>query len=116
MSLKDRIDTVLDGGSAILATDEQTLSPKQKAYRAHFQKVLKSFGVSSPAELDAGKKKAFFSKVSSTWKGGESVDEQNDTCPECGGQLVYDDEDEEVYCPTCDLIDSDEEDEEEDEE
>jgi hypothetical protein len=41
---------------------------KKEAYRAYFDSMLKRFGVSSPAELDDEKKKAFFNAVDKGWK------------------------------------------------
>lgn len=49
--------------------DEEKLSPKQKEYRAFFDKALKKFGASSPAKMDDGKKKKFFDYVKANWKG-----------------------------------------------
>jgi hypothetical protein len=47
-----------------------SLSEDKKAeYRAFFQKMLKKFGVTSPAQLDDAKKKAFFDAVDKGWKG-----------------------------------------------
>jgi hypothetical protein len=48
---------------------EEELSPKQKAYRAFFQKALKKFGKDSPATMDDGEKKKFFDYVKANWKG-----------------------------------------------
>lgn len=49
---------------------EEELSPKQKKYRAFFDKALKKHGASSPSDFksDAEKKK-FFDYVKSNWKG-----------------------------------------------
>ena len=49
--------------------NEEELSPKQKAYRAFFQKSLKKFGKDSPASMDDGEKKKFFDYVKANWKG-----------------------------------------------
>lgn len=49
--------------------DEEKLSPKQKEYRAFFDKALKKFGASSPAKMDDSKKKKFFDYVKANWKG-----------------------------------------------
>ena len=49
--------------------NEEELSPKQKAYRAFFEKALKKFGKKSPADMDDGQKKKFFAYVKSNWKG-----------------------------------------------
>ena len=49
--------------------DEEELSSKQKEYRAFFSKALKKFDAKSPASLDDGKKKEFFSYVKKNWKG-----------------------------------------------
>ena len=49
--------------------DEEKLSPKQREYRAFFDKALKKFGASSPAKMDDGKKKKFFDYVKANWKG-----------------------------------------------
>lgn len=48
---------------------EEELSPKQKEYRAFFDKALKKFGASSPAKMDDGEKKKFFNYVKTNWKG-----------------------------------------------
>ena len=48
---------------------EEELSPKQKAYRAFFEKALKKFGKKSPAAMDDGEKKKFFDYVKANWKG-----------------------------------------------
>ena len=48
---------------------EQELSPKQKEYRAFFQKALKKFDADSPANMDDGEKKKFFDYVKANWKG-----------------------------------------------
>ena len=48
---------------------EEELSPKQKAYRAFFQKALKKFGKGSPADMDDAEKKKFFDYVKANWKG-----------------------------------------------
>jgi hypothetical protein len=48
---------------------EEELSPKQKAYRAFFEKALKKFGADSPAEMDTAKKKEFFNYIQKNWKG-----------------------------------------------
>lgn len=48
---------------------EEELSPKQKAYRAFFEKALKKFGKKSPADMDDGEKKKFFDYVKANWKG-----------------------------------------------
>jgi hypothetical protein len=48
---------------------EEELSPKQKEYRAFFQKALKKHDAKSPADLDDGKKKKFFDYVKANWKG-----------------------------------------------
>jgi len=38
-------------------------------YQEFFKKVLKKFGVESPAELDDAKKKEFFDHIDKNWKG-----------------------------------------------
>jgi uncharacterized protein (UPF0262 family) len=43
-------------------------------YKAYFAGMLKKFGVSSPAELDGEKKKAFFNAVDKGWKGKSESD------------------------------------------
>lgn len=48
---------------------EEELSPKQKEYRAFFNKALKKFGKDSPASMDDGEKKKFFDYVKANWKG-----------------------------------------------
>lgn len=48
---------------------EEELSPKQKEYRAFFQKALKKFGASSPDKLDDADKKKLFNYVKANWKG-----------------------------------------------
>ena len=49
--------------------DEEELSPKQKKYRAFFQKTLKQFKAKSPADLKGDKKKEFFNYVKKNYKG-----------------------------------------------
>lgn len=44
------------------------------AYREYFKKMLKKFGVNSPAELDDNKKKEFFNAVDKGWKGEKESD------------------------------------------
>ena len=51
------------------AMSEEELSPKQKEYRAFFDKALKKFGASSPAKMDDAKKRKFFDYVKANWKG-----------------------------------------------
>ena len=47
-----------------------SMSEDEKSeYQAFFQKALKKFGVSSPAELDDAKKKEFFDYVDKNWTG-----------------------------------------------
>lgn len=50
-------------------------SEKQKKYQAFFNKALKKFGVSSPAELEGDKKKEFFDYVDANYEGDDEVDE-----------------------------------------
>ena len=42
---------------------------KKAAYKKYFDGMLKKFGVTSPAQLDDAKKKAFFNAVDKGWKG-----------------------------------------------
>lgn len=48
---------------------EEELTDKQKEYRKFFSAALKKHGASSPSEMDADKKKKFFSYVKTNWKG-----------------------------------------------
>jgi hypothetical protein len=58
--------------------EEEELSKEQKAYRKVFDKMLKKYEVSSPAELDDEKKREFFSELAFVW----SKDPANDTSGE----------------------------------
>jgi len=49
-------------------------SDKQKKYRAFFDKALKKFGVSSPAELEGDKKKEFFDYVDKNYEADSEED------------------------------------------
>ena len=64
---KEEADDILPPHGKTL--DEEELSSKQKEYRAFFSKALKKFDAKSPASLDDGKKKEFFSYVKKNWKG-----------------------------------------------
>jgi hypothetical protein len=44
---------------------------EETEYRKYFKSMLDKYGVSSPSELDAEKKKEFFNAVSSGWKGSK---------------------------------------------
>jgi len=50
-------------------------SDKQKKYQAFFDKALKKFGVSSPAELEGDKKKEFFDYVDKNYEAQNEVKE-----------------------------------------
>ena len=55
--------------------DHQKASGDKEAYQKFFDKVLKKFGVSSPAELEGEKKKEFFNYIDKNWKADhEEVD------------------------------------------
>lgn len=54
------------------AISEEDLSPAQKKYRAFFNKALKKFGASSPADLDDAKKKELFNYVKKNYKAEET--------------------------------------------
>jgi len=49
-------------------------SDKQKKYRAFFDKALKKFGVSSPAELEGEKKTEFFDYVDKNYEADSEED------------------------------------------
>ena len=53
---------------------EEELSPKQKKYRAFFDKALKKFGVKSPDELEGKKKKEFFDYVDANYEADNESD------------------------------------------
>ena len=53
---------------------EEELSPKQKKYRAFFDKALKKFGVKSPDELEGDKKKEFFDYVDANYEADNESD------------------------------------------
>ena len=53
---------------------EEELSDKQKKYRAFFDKALKKFKVSSPAELKGDKKKEFFDYVDANFEADNEED------------------------------------------
>jgi NADH dehydrogenase/NADH:ubiquinone oxidoreductase subunit G len=55
--------------------DAVEASGDKEAYQKFFDKVLKKFGVSSPAELEGEKKKEFFNYIDKNWKADhEEVD------------------------------------------
>jgi hypothetical protein len=54
---------------------EMSESEKQEKYQAFFKSALKRFGAESPAELDADKKKEFFSYIDKNWESEEEVKE-----------------------------------------
>jgi hypothetical protein len=68
-SPKESLESAVEMKNEKYAMAEEELSPKQKAYRAFFDKALKKFGASSPAKMDDGKKKKFFDYVKANWKG-----------------------------------------------
>lgn len=54
----------------LMSLKEEELS----AYQKMFKKVLGTFGVSSPDELEGDKKKEFFDKIDSSWKADKETD------------------------------------------
>lgn len=52
----------------------EELSDKQKKYQEFFKKALEKFGVDSPAELDAEKKKEFFNYVDKNYEADTEED------------------------------------------
>jgi len=50
-------------------------SGDKAAYKKFFDGLLKKFGVKSPAELDADKKKEFYDAVDKGWDGDNEVEE-----------------------------------------
>jgi hypothetical protein len=46
----------------------------EESYEEFFNKKLKEYGVSSPAELDDDKKKEFFNMIDKEWKGKKEKD------------------------------------------
>ena len=46
----------------------------KEEYKAFFDKMLNQYGVNSPAELDAEKKKEFFDKVDAAWQAKKEED------------------------------------------
>ena len=46
----------------------------KSAYKKYFDSMLKKYGVTSPAQLDNAKKKAFFDAVDKGWKGKKETD------------------------------------------
>lgn len=65
----ESLDAAVQMNGDEYAMEEEKLSPKQKEYRAFFDKALKKFGASSPAKMDDSKKKKFFDYVKANWKG-----------------------------------------------
>jgi len=68
MITKAGVETIGDS----YAIAEEDLSPAQKKYREFFEKALKKFGASSPADMDDATKKKFFNYIKSNYK--ESAD------------------------------------------
>ena len=70
ISLQEIYDMACNSeGDGKFTVKEEELSPKQKQYRAFFEKSLKKFGAKSPADLDDAKKKEFFNYIQKNWKG-----------------------------------------------
>tara|TARA_Y100000782_G_C10015695_1_gene194783 strand:- start:148 stop:603 length:456 start_codon:yes stop_codon:yes gene_type:complete len=60
------------------AVETRVISDGDKeAYEKFFNKALKKFGVSSPAELEGDKKKEFFDYIDKNWKGDHEEVEQD---------------------------------------
>ena len=73
-SLEDDLDESVNESTKEDEVDEE--SEKQKKYQAFFNKALKKFGVSSPAELEGDKKKEFFDYIDKNYEAtDESVKE-----------------------------------------
>ena len=58
---------------------EDIVDEGNAAYKAFFDKKLKKFGVSSPAELKGDQKKKFFDEVDKEWKGKKEKNEGKKT-------------------------------------
>jgi hypothetical protein len=75
-SIAEAADKITKAGIEMIgnsyAISEADLSPAQKKYREFFEKALKKFGASSPADMDDGEKKKFFNYIKSNYK--ESAD------------------------------------------
>jgi hypothetical protein len=56
-----------------IKTNEEDLSPLQKAYQSYFECWMKKYGVKSPAELDEENMKKFFNDVADNWKNGKGA-------------------------------------------
>lgn len=54
--------------------DQKEAEDKKAKYQKFFQKALKKFGVSSPAELEGEKKKEFFDYVDKNYEGENEAD------------------------------------------
>lgn len=63
-------EQITDHQLNLLSLREEELSTYQKM----FKKVLGTFGVSSPSELEGDKKKEFFDKIDSKWKAKNETD------------------------------------------
>jgi len=50
------------------------MAASRDEYMAFFRKMLKKYGVDSPADLDDAKKKQFFDEVDKGWKAEEETD------------------------------------------
>jgi len=74
-------DEVTPGGEdesaiegAVNAIDNMLKLNEATAYQKFFQARLKKWGVSSPAQLPADKKKQFFNMIDKEWKGKKEAD------------------------------------------
>lgn len=58
----------------ILEKIDKYLQEQSAEYKAFFEKKLKEYGVSSPAELSDEDKKKFFNEIDKEWKGEKESD------------------------------------------
>ncbi len=58
--------------------EPKKIDEEDKAYKAYFDKMLKKYGVTSPAELKGDQKKKFFDEVDKGWKGKDEKPEANE--------------------------------------
>jgi|TARA_A200000159_G_C7206141_1_gene290081 hypothetical protein len=56
------------------ARSREEIKFEDKDYQAFFQKSLKKFGVSSPAELKGGDKKKFYDYIDANWTADKETD------------------------------------------
>lgn len=56
----------------VFESEDKNVKGDKEAYQKYYQKILKKYGVKSPAELDDKKKKQFFDEIDAGWDAGEN--------------------------------------------